>query len=99
MAFTISLIVLLISAAAFWLMTVKKCNIKIKRPTISKSDLDLNITMKYYKVIVFCSNRIRSYFKFKDVFQIYPLVSNDPKLTTEQINGQTSQPGLNLYTL
>ncbi|AWO01380.1 hypothetical protein DLD77_06580 [Chitinophaga alhagiae] len=35
---------------------------------------------KFYKVIVFCSNPITGFFRFKDIFQLYPLESkNAPK--------------------
>ncbi|ATL45906.1 hypothetical protein COR50_01305 [Chitinophaga caeni] len=33
--------------------------------------------MKYYKIIAFCSNRVTGHFKFKDIFQIYPLDTVD----------------------
>lgn len=36
--------------------------------------------MKYYKAVVFCSNRVEGVFRFKDVFQIYPLsIEEAPK--------------------
>jgi hypothetical protein len=33
--------------------------------------------MKYFKAIVFCSNPVQGFFRFKDIFQLYPLVSKN----------------------
>ena len=41
--------------------------------------------MKFHKIIAFCSHPITAFFRFKDVFQIYPLdFLEAPKCKTRQ---------------